>query len=257
LSPDAQSITVNRERCPMSTKTWMMNILASLRPLSRDLDRFDAMKRARFGKVRADRYERYWRKRDLPERAILMALLFDKVLHLSRRHGESDILICDFGCYVGTTISELSEHFPDARYHAIEPEQAALAFLRDRLAHLPRLTAWAWEDEQWIRSYEPGLPPEQAVVVFQGVFQAMKPSRVEAVVEFSASRFDAIVISDLLDNFDGDNASIVRTADGGSGVSHPLRRLLESAGYRLTRRLDHRIPGTFLNGAALAERGSG
>ncbi|MDY7108456.1 MAG: class I SAM-dependent methyltransferase [Planctomycetota bacterium] len=240
----------------MSAKTWMKNILASLRPLPQDIDAFDAMKRAKFGKVRADRYERYWHKRDLPERAILMSLLLNKALALSRRHGESNILICDFGCYVGTTISELSEHLPEAHYHAIEPEEAALDFLKDRLAHLPHLQVWAWEDEQWIRSYDPGLPPEQAIVVFQGVFQAMKPSRVGKVIEFGASRFGAIVISDLLDNFDADQASIVRTADGGTGVSHPLRRLLEAAGYRIARRIDHRIPGTFLNGAVLAERPS-
>jgi hypothetical protein len=235
----------------------MMNILTSLRPLSQDIERFDAMKRSRFGKIRADRYERYWQKRDLPERAILMSLLLNKALALSRRHGESNILICDFGCYVGTTISELSEHLPEAHYHAIEPEQAALDFLKERLAHLPHLQAWAWEDEQWINSYKLPLPPEQAVIVFQGVFQAMKPSRVEKVIESSGSRFGAIVISDLLDNFDADQASIVRTADGGSGVSHPLRRLLEAADYRIARRLDHCIPGRFLNGAVLAERGSG
>ena len=241
----------------MSAKTWMKNILASLRPPPQDIDGFDAMKRAKFGNVRADRYERYWLKRDLPERAIVMALLFDKILDLSRRHGESNILICDFGCYVGTTISELSRHFPDANYHAIEPEQGAVDFLKEKLANLPRLKAWPWEDEQWIRSYETGVPPEQAVVVFQGVFQAMKPSRVEAVIAFSAQRFGAIVISDLLDNFDGDKASIVPTANGASGVSHPLRRLLEAAGHRIRSRLDHRIPGTFLNGAVLAEREAG
>lgn len=238
----------------MPVKTWMKNILASLRPSPQDIDGFDAMKRAKFGKVRADRYERYWLKRDLPERAIVMALLYNKVLDLSERFGESNILICDFGCYVGTTISELGRHFPEAHYHAIEPEQGALEFLKDKLADLPRLKAWAWEDEEWIRSYDTGVPPEQAVVVFQGVFQAMKPSRVVDVIEFSAQRFGAIVISDLLDNFDGDMASIVATANGASGVSHPLRRLLEAAGYRITRRIDHRIPGTFLNGAVLAEK---
>lgn len=193
----------------------------------------------------------YWNAGEQPNRKQLISILKAEIDALSER-GYLNCPILEYGSHVGLNLKLLGEQLglkSPHMYFAIDPNQEAIAFLKEQL---PMVHTFLGEDVAFCEQTD-FPPPGEYLCFINSVFYSMESRRVKNVLHKLSKISKIIIIGESLSNVDGTKTKLRENPEC---FEHPYRIWLRDNGFEIAYLQVAADPKPQLNGYLVAYNGS-